>query len=217
MKEKKVVPKRTPLLRHSNEVGMDKDLRFLRSEFDYVRRHFFHSWDPKRRYRIGWWEDCPLEGEIQVEDKETKEVTTLQQRETVPGRCTVLGKAMATTINKPKLILFVYEHFVDLARPFLRALCVHEICHAVAGVEKQDHGKCWQETMTKASQRAKKLGQPLLAWFIKADIRREILTGKELEELEWDVFLRSMEDEESDYEKDREKMIKMGWIKETDG
>lgn len=203
MKEKKVVPKRTPLLRHSKEVWMEKELRFLRSEFDYVRRHFFHSWDPKRRYRIGWLEDCPLEREIQVEDKETKKVTTLQQRETVPGRCILLGKAMATTINKPKLILFVYEYFVDLGRPFLRALIIHEICHAVIGVEKQEHGECWQERMTKASHRAKRLGQPLLAWFIEAEIKHIGLTGKEHEELEWFIYLRNAEDEESDYEKDR--------------
>lgn len=185
--------KHTPILRRSKEKWIMDEFKIFRKEFDYVRHHFFRGWDRKYRWRIGWWEDCPLIRIIPTD----KEGVILEQRETIPGRSVILGKAMATTVNKARVILFVYESLspCDVGIPFMRALSVHEICHAVLGINEPMHGERWQTRMIKVAQHARKLRQPLLAWFIEADIRREILTGKDLEELEEEILWRGMDED----------------------
>ena len=198
---------RTPVLNRS-KMGR------IRHEFDYIRRRFFPGWDRTYQWKIGWFDECPLLHNYQVTDCKGKPVYRNEIR--LVGEEEILLRAergfIASTIAKCKAILFRRNSINDFGSPRLRSLIVHEICHAV--LTRQDYGEDigqgwyhqgwyhrehWQKRMRKAALLAEELEQPLLAYFIESDIKREVFGPGNRQDLEWITFLLGGWEEE-DYQ-----------------
>ena len=107
---------------------MERDIGFLKKHFEDIKRCYFPNWDPEGTWKIGFLGD--IEGHFDTEWN-------------------------AVTYCREKTILFNKEIFSKEDHQ-IRAVVVHEICHAVVPGEERMHGELWRKEMERVAWEAEK-------------------------------------------------------------